>query len=46
MLIIYFNNIMYHKYSNFRAENDLDSLLNEHNVLGICDIDTRYLTKM
>ncbi len=36
----------HHEYSNFRAEGDLDSLLKEHNVLGICDIDTRYLTKI
>ncbi|WP_419770837.1 MAG: glutamine-hydrolyzing carbamoyl-phosphate synthase small subunit [Candidatus Marinarcus sp.] len=37
----------YHsEYSNFRAEGDLDSLLKEHNVLGICNIDTRYITKM
>jgi carbamoyl-phosphate synthase small subunit len=36
----------HHEYSNYRAEGDLDSLLKEHNVLGIKDIDTRYLTKM
>ena len=37
----------YHNdYSNYRGEDNLDSLLKEHNVLGICDIDTRYLTKM
>lgn len=37
----------YHaEYSNYRAQNDLDSLLKEHGVLGICEIDTRYLTKM
>jgi carbamoyl-phosphate synthase small subunit len=36
----------HHEYSNFRAQGDLDSLLKEHGVLGICDIDTRYLTKM
>ncbi|WP_044418932.1 glutamine-hydrolyzing carbamoyl-phosphate synthase small subunit [Halarcobacter anaerophilus] len=36
----------HHEYSNFRAQGDLDSLLKEHNVLGICNIDTRYLTKM
>ena len=34
------------RYSNFRAETSLDSFLKEHNVMGICDIDTRYLTKM
>jgi carbamoyl-phosphate synthase small subunit len=32
-------------YSNYRAEGDLASLLKEHEVLGITDIDTRYLTK-
>lgn len=36
----------HHEYSNFRGEGDLDSLLKEYGVLGICDIDTRYLTKM
>ena len=37
----------YHKrYSNFRAERSLDALLEEFGVMGICDIDTRYLTKM
>ena len=34
------------RYSSFRAETSLDSFLKEHNVMGICDIDTRYLTKM
>lgn len=34
------------RYSNFRAETSLESFLKEHNVMGICDIDTRYLTKM
>jgi carbamoyl-phosphate synthase small subunit len=34
------------RYSNFRAEGSLDEFLKEHNVMGICDIDTRYLTKM
>jgi carbamoyl-phosphate synthase small subunit len=34
------------KYSNFRGKNTLASLLKENDVLGICDIDTRYLTKM
>ena len=32
--------------SNFRCEATLESFLKEHNVMGICDIDTRYLTKM
>ncbi len=37
----------YHKkYSNYRAKSSYDELLKEHNVLGICDIDTRFLTKM
>lgn len=36
----------YHKeYSNYRAEYSLDSFLKEQNVMGICDIDTRFLTK-
>ena len=34
------------RYSSFRAERGLDELLKEFNVMGICDIDTRYLTKM
>lgn len=34
------------KYSNFRAEGSLHDFLLEHNVMGICDIDTRFLTKM
>ena len=34
------------EYSNFRAEQSLSSLLKEQGILGICDIDTRYLTKM
>ncbi|MDC0932421.1 glutamine-hydrolyzing carbamoyl-phosphate synthase small subunit, partial [Arcobacteraceae bacterium] len=33
-------------YSNFRGEQSLAELLKENNTLGICDIDTRYLTKM
>ncbi|MBD3840935.1 MAG: glutamine-hydrolyzing carbamoyl-phosphate synthase small subunit [Campylobacterales bacterium] len=33
-------------YSNFRAEDCLGNLLKQNNTLGICDIDTRYLTKM
>ena len=37
----------YHeRYSNFRAEGSLGDFLKKHNVMGICDIDTRYLTKM
>ncbi|MDQ7060380.1 MAG: glutamine-hydrolyzing carbamoyl-phosphate synthase small subunit [Sulfurimonas sp.] len=34
------------RYSNFRAQESLDAFLAKHNVMGICDIDTRYLTKM
>jgi len=34
------------RYSNFRAEDSLSSLLKKFNVLGICDIDTRFITKM
>jgi len=34
------------RYSNFRAEGSLSDFLKEHSVMGICDIDTRYLTKM
>lgn len=34
------------RYSNFRAETSLEEFLLKHNVIGICDIDTRYLTKM
>ena len=34
------------RYSNFRAEDSLDNFLTKHDVMGICDIDTRYLTKM
>ena len=33
------------RYSNFRAETSLDEFLKEHNSLGICEIDTRFLTK-
>jgi len=34
------------RYSNFRAEDSLENFLIKHNILGITDIDTRYLTKM
>ncbi|MDK9693544.1 MAG: glutamine-hydrolyzing carbamoyl-phosphate synthase small subunit [Sulfurimonas sp.] len=34
------------RYSNFRAEGSLADFLKEQNVMGICDIDTRYITKM
>ena len=37
----------YHdRYSNFRAEHSLGDFLKEHDAQGICDIDTRYLTKV
>jgi carbamoyl-phosphate synthase small subunit len=32
------------RYSNFRAEESLESFLQKYNLIGICDIDTRYLT--
>ncbi len=32
--------------SNFRSQESLDLLLKRFGVMGICDIDTRYLTKM
>jgi len=32
-------------YSNFRGEKSLSTLLKENNTIGICEIDTRYLTK-
>lgn len=34
------------RYSNFRAEDSLANFLKEQNVMGICDVDTRYITKM
>ncbi|MCH9812507.1 MAG: glutamine-hydrolyzing carbamoyl-phosphate synthase small subunit [Epsilonproteobacteria bacterium] len=34
------------RHSNFRSESSLGAFLQEHDTLGICDIDTRYLTKM
>jgi len=33
------------RYSNFRAEKSLHNFLKENDSLGICDIDTRFLTK-
>jgi carbamoyl-phosphate synthase small subunit len=32
--------------SNFRSQESLEALLVRYGVIGICDIDTRYLTKM
>ncbi len=34
------------RYSNFRADDSLSNFLVKHNVIGLCDVDTRYLTKM
>ena len=34
------------RYSNFRASESLSEFLKKSNALGICDIDTRFLTKM
>jgi len=34
------------KPSNFRSQESLDELLKREGILGICDIDTRFLTKM
>jgi carbamoyl-phosphate synthase small subunit len=34
------------RYSNFRAEDSLANLLKKHNILGITQVDTRFLTKM
>ena len=34
------------RFSNFRAEDSFANLLKKHNALGICDIDTRALTKI
>ncbi|HIP29895.1 MAG TPA: carbamoyl-phosphate synthase small subunit [Sulfurospirillum arcachonense] len=42
MLVRNFNEVP----SNFRSTDTLSSFLDKHEGLGICDIDTRYLTKM
>ncbi|MDF1880832.1 glutamine-hydrolyzing carbamoyl-phosphate synthase small subunit [Sulfurimonas sp. MAG313] len=34
------------RHSNFRATDSLDNFLKEQGVMGICNIDTRFLTKM
>ncbi len=34
------------RYSNFRAQESLSALLKHHQSFGICDVDTRYLTKL
>ena len=33
-------------HSNFRSEQSLSDYLKQHNILGICDIDTRKLTRI
>jgi len=32
--------------SNFRSENSLDDFFKKHGIIGLCDIDTRALTKI
>ncbi len=34
------------RFSNFRAKNSLDAFLKEHDVMGLCEVDTRFITKM
>jgi len=34
------------RYSNFRAEASLAEFLKKYDVMGLCNVDTRYLTKM
>jgi len=34
------------RYSNFRAEDSLANFLTKHNVMGLCEVDTRFITKM
>ena len=34
------------RYSNFRAEGSLDDFLKKYDIMGLCDVDTRYITKM
>ena len=34
------------RYSNFRGTQSLDELLKRFDIMGICDIDTRFLTKV
>ncbi len=31
--------------SNFRSEGNIDTLLKEHHIVGLCDLDTRALTR-
>lgn len=34
------------RYSNFRAEESLENFLKKYDIMGLCDVDTRYITKM
>lgn len=34
------------KPSNFRSQGDIDTFLKENNIVGICDVDTREITKI
>jgi len=34
------------RYSNFRAEDSLANFLKKYNIMGLYDVDTRFLTKM
>ncbi|SFV60145.1 Carbamoyl-phosphate synthase small chain [hydrothermal vent metagenome] len=34
------------RYSNFRAEDSLENFLKKYDVMGLCDVDTRFITKM
>ena len=34
------------RYSNFRAEDSLENFLKKYDIMGLCDVDTRYITKM
>ncbi len=34
------------RYSNFRAEEALHTFLEKHGIIGICEVDTRFITKM
>ncbi len=34
------------RYSNFRAEDSLENFLKQNGVMGLCEVDTRFITKM
>ncbi len=34
------------RYSNFRAEDSLEAFLKANGVMGLCEVDTRFITKM